>query len=59
MLSNWENSKSILNNGNALSKVCSVLKPQFAFFIWAQNCLRILSDIDTEKILGYLKKDSE
>lgn len=58
MLSNWDSSKTILNHGNALNKVCSVLKPQFAFFIWAQNCLRILADIDTAKVLDYLKKDN-
>jgi hypothetical protein len=59
MLSNWESSKTIISHGNALNKVCSVLKPQFAFFRWAQNCLRILADIDTDKVLEYLKKDSE
>lgn len=51
MLSNWDSSKSILSHGNALNKVCSVIKPQFGFFIWGQNCLRKLNDIDTEKLL--------
>ncbi|MDY0315317.1 MAG: hypothetical protein RBR32_09605 [Bacteroidales bacterium] len=59
MLTNWSSSKSILNHGNAINKVCFLLEPQFAFFIWTQNCLRILADIDTEKVLDYLKKDSE
>lgn len=57
MLSNWDGSKSILNHGNAINKVCSVLQPQFAFFLWAKNCLRTLKDIDTESALKYLKKD--
>jgi hypothetical protein len=59
MLSNWDSSKSILNYGSAINKVCSVLEPQIAFFIWAKNCLRILKDIDRESFLEYLKNDSE
>ena len=59
MLSDWDSSKSILSHGNALNKVCSVLKSQFAFFICAQNCLRILADIDTNTVLEYLKNGNE
>ena len=51
MLSNWNSSKSILWHGNALNKVCSIIKPQFGFFIWGQNCLTKLKDIDTKKLL--------
>ena len=50
MLSNLSRKKDIRNYGNALSRCCSFVEPEFAFILWAGNCLRIVSEIDADEL---------
>jgi len=59
MLSNWNKSQNIRNHGGAVSRACTFLKTEMCFFVWAQNCLRPLGNIESveiEKMRMYLSE---
>ena len=60
MLSNWNKSQNIRNHGGAVSRACTFLKTEMCFFVWSLNCLRLLSDIESDeiqKMRGYLSNN--
>lgn len=50
MLSNWSRSAAIRHHGNAISRCCSFIRPEFAPIIWWGNCLQLLSELNNEDI---------
>lgn len=59
MLDVWHSSKPILSHGNAVSKVGTFIKSEFAVFVWKQNWLQRISEVDDEeqaKILEWLNE---
>jgi len=51
MLCNWDN----FSQETGLKKVCSIIKPQFGFFVWGANTMWKLNNINQELLLESLK----
>lgn len=50
MFSDWSKSKHIRNHGDAITRCCSFAQPEFAVLVWSRNCLRLISEIDSDEI---------
>lgn len=50
MFSDLSSSAQILDHGNALNRCCSFKQPEFTVIVWRGNCLRLLSNIEDDKI---------
>lgn len=50
MMSSWPRSKGVLWHGNAISRCCSVARPECAVLVWWRNCLRAIADVEPDEL---------
>jgi hypothetical protein len=60
MLSRWSRSESIGRHGNAITRCCSLSRPELAVAVWWRNSLRLVSDVNAnelEEMREYLARE--